>query len=175
MTQASTVDYLWGSRYLHPVKIDDVGQSFGAMVRQARENRMWTQADLAGRLGAVLGREVNPLAVTRIEAGKRPVPLPEVAALAQVLHLELDPLLNPAPVNISRDGLLQRAKEVRSTIEKLFQDEVRLMAAYASTSKQLQQVRTRKDELERELQAIERATGEDGDRGEQEHQEAPKR
>ncbi|MFJ8783170.1 helix-turn-helix domain-containing protein [Streptomyces sp. NPDC102476] len=139
------------------MKFDGVGESFGALVRTARENRMWTQADLAKRLGALLGREVNPLAITRTEAGKRPVPLDEVAALAHLLHLELDPLLNPPRVPGSADELHKRAEELRNEINQGHQQEVQLMAAYASVSQQLRQVRTEKEELQRELQAVERA------------------
>lgn len=135
---------------------------------------MWTQAELAKRLGGVLGKEVSALAVSRIEAAQRPVPLPEVAALAQVLNLELDPLLNPAPVRMSRDELAQRAEKVREEINGLYQSEVQLMASFASTQQQLPRVRDRKDALERELQALERASRKDAD-GEQEHREAPER
>jgi transcriptional regulator with XRE-family HTH domain len=140
------------------MKFDGVGESFGALVRQARENRQWTQAELAKRLGALLGREVNPLAITRTETGKRPVPLDEVAALAQLLNLELDPLLNPSPVSGSAVDLERRAAELRDEIQQGHLQEVQLMAAYASASRQLQQVRTRMAEMERELQAVERAT-----------------
>ncbi|MEV7983344.1 helix-turn-helix transcriptional regulator [Streptomyces sp. NPDC086519] len=139
------------------MKFDGVGESFGALVRTARENRQWTQADLAKRLGSLLGREVNPLAITRTEAGKRPVPLDEVAALAQLLNLELDPLLNPPRVQGSAHDLKKRAAELRDELDQGHQQEVQLMAAYASASQQLRAVRTRKDELERELQAVERA------------------
>lgn len=135
---------------------------------------MWTQAELAKRLGAELGKEVSALAVSRIEAAQRPVPLPEVAALAQVLNLELDPLLNPAPVRMSRDELAQRAEKVREEINELYRSEVQLMASFASTQQQLPRVRDRKDALVRELQALERATRKDAD-GEQEHSEAAER
>ncbi|WP_275559618.1 helix-turn-helix domain-containing protein [Streptomyces sp. 5-6(2022)] len=156
------------------MQIDEVAKDFGALVRKAREARQWTQADLAAKLSAAMGKEVPTLAITRTEAAKRPVPLAEVAALAQVLNLELDPLLNPAPVRLSRDELVQRAEEVRGEVDELHRSEVQLMAAYASTNQQLRQVRTRRDELERELQALERAARKDED-GEQEHREAPER
>jgi transcriptional regulator with XRE-family HTH domain len=156
------------------VQIDEVGREFGVLVRKAREARQWTQADLAEKLSRLLGREVPTLAVTRTESAKRPVPLAEAAALAQLLNLELDPLLNPAPVTGSRDELRRRIDQVRAEINELFQSEVQLMATYASAGQQLRRVRTRKDELERELQALERAAGKDS-RGEQEHRETPER
>ncbi|WP_069630125.1 helix-turn-helix domain-containing protein [Streptomyces niveus] len=157
------------------MKIDEVGKSFGAMVRTARENQQMTQAALAAQLGKILNKEVNPLAVTRIEAGSRPVPLQEAAALARILNLEIDPLINPAPVRMSRDELAHRAEEVRDQINKMHLEEVRLMTTSASANQGLRQVRTRKAELERELQAVQRAVQRDGDRGEQEHPEAPER
>lgn len=137
--------------------MNEAGQAFGALVRQAREARQWTQADLAKRLGAMLGKEVNPLAITRTESGSRPVPFEEVAAYAQLLHLELDPLINPPRVQGSPSDLRQRAEKLRDELNRGHQREVELMAAYASVGQQLRRVRTEKDELERELQAIERA------------------
>lgn len=156
------------------MRIEEFAQVFGAMVRKAREDRMWTQADMAKRLGKVLGKDVSALAVSRIEAAQRPVPLPEVAALAQLLNLELDPLLNPAPVRGTRAQLVQQTESLRGQLDELHLKEVRLMAGYASARQQLEQVRSRKDALERELQALERATRKDAD-GEQEHQEEAER
>jgi transcriptional regulator with XRE-family HTH domain len=145
------------------VKIEDAGQAFGVLVRQAREDRQWTQADLAKRLGALLGKEVNPLAITRTEAGSRPVPFDEVAALAQVLNLELDPLINPPRVQGSAEKLKKRAAELSDEMNQAHQQEVQLMATEASARRQLVRVRARKRELERELQAVERAV-KDADR-----------
>ncbi|WP_405524608.1 helix-turn-helix transcriptional regulator [Streptomyces canus] len=139
------------------MKIDGVGESFGALVRAARENRQWTQADLAKRLAELLGKDVNPLVITRIESGKRPVPLAEVAALAQLLNLSLDPLINPTRLRGSADELRQRAVEIRAEIDEGHQQEAQLTASLASVNQQLLRARARKDELERELQAIEQA------------------
>ncbi|QKZ22065.1 helix-turn-helix domain-containing protein [Streptomyces chartreusis] len=139
------------------MKLDGVGQAFGALVRQAREDRQWTQADLAKRLGALLGKEVNPLAITRTEAGSRPVPFDEVAAFAQVLNLELDPLINPPRSRGSADDLKQRAAELRDQLNQAHQQEVQAMAAEVSARQQVTRVRALQRELERELQAVERA------------------
>ncbi|MFJ1995715.1 helix-turn-helix domain-containing protein [Streptomyces asiaticus] len=139
------------------MKFDDVGQAFGALVRQAREDRQWTQADLAKRLGALLGKDVNPLAITRTEAGSRPVPFEEVAAFAQVLNLELDPLINPPRARGSADDLKKRAAELGDELNQAHQQEVQAMAAEAAARQQLTRVRSLKRDLERELQAVERA------------------
>lgn len=135
----------------------EAGQAFGALVRQAREDRQWTQADLAKRLGALLGKEVNPLAITRTESGSRPVPFDEVAAYAQLLNLELDPLINPPRVQGSTDDLKKRAAVLGDDINEAHQQEVKLMAAEAAARRQLTRLRATKRELERELQAVERA------------------
>jgi len=139
------------------MKLDGVGQAFGALVRQAREDRQWTQADLAKRLGALLGKEVNPLAITRTEAGSRPVPFEEVAAYAQLLNLELDPLINPPRVRGSADDLKKRAAELDDEIDQAHQEEVQLMAAEAAARRKLTRVRALKREFERELKAVQRA------------------
>ncbi|MER7174586.1 helix-turn-helix domain-containing protein [Streptomyces mesophilus] len=154
--------------------VEEFAQVFGGTVRKARENRMWTQAELAKRFGQALGKDVSALAVSRIEAAQRPVPLAEVAALAEVLNLELDPLLNPVPVRMSPSELERRAGQVRDEINELHQREVQLMAAFASTQQELPRVRDRKDALERELLALERVTRK-GVNGEQEHSEAAER
>ena len=154
--------------------VEEFPQAFGKTVRAARENRMWTQTDLATRFGQALGKDVSALAVSRIEAAQRPVPLAEVAALAQVLNLEIDPLLNPAPSYSSPAELEQRAGRVRDEINELHMQEVQLMASFASTQQQLPRVRDRKDALARELQALERMSRKETG-GEQEHRETPER
>jgi transcriptional regulator with XRE-family HTH domain len=69
---------------LHQMKTDEIGATFGAQVKQARESLQWSQAELAKQLGHALGKEVNALVVTRIEGGKRPVSIVELVALASV-------------------------------------------------------------------------------------------
>jgi DNA-binding XRE family transcriptional regulator len=71
----------------------DFPSAFGDMIREARTGRQWSQKELAAKVGAALGREVPPLAITRTEAGTRPVPLAEVAAFAVVLNLSVDELI----------------------------------------------------------------------------------
>ncbi|WP_328587093.1 helix-turn-helix domain-containing protein [Streptomyces sp. F-3] len=162
-------------RYFRSMQSDEVGRQFGALVRKAREAQGWTQTELAQRMSALMGKEVPMLAVTRTESAKRPVPLAEVAALARLLNLELDSLLNPVTVRGSRDELVKRAAKLRAEIDDLHKVEVQLMADYASVNQRLRRVRIRKDELERELQGLERAARKGGADGEQERREAPER
>jgi ribosome-binding protein aMBF1 (putative translation factor) len=71
----------------------DFGATFGGIIRAARKERGWTQAQLAENVSAALGRTVPPLAVMRTEKALRPVPFDEVAALAAILDLSLDELI----------------------------------------------------------------------------------
>lgn len=46
-----------------------------------------TQAELAAEMTARLGREIRPLTVTRLEGGKRPINVDELAAAAAALRI----------------------------------------------------------------------------------------
>lgn len=58
-----------------------------------RIERQWSQHDLATRI-QLLGHECSDLTILRIEKGIRFVPDYEVKALATVLHVTCDELLN---------------------------------------------------------------------------------
>ena len=79
--------------------IEDAPDAFGARVREIRKALGWSQADLARELGHALNREVNPLTVTRVESGKRPVPVPEVVALATVFQMSPAQLMGDQTVD----------------------------------------------------------------------------
>lgn len=59
-------------------------------VRQEREDRGWTQERLRKLLLEQSGIDLSATAMARLEQGKRPIRLNEVAALAQLLELELN-------------------------------------------------------------------------------------
>ncbi|MEH0543275.1 helix-turn-helix transcriptional regulator [Streptomyces sp. B21-105] len=84
---------------LRQVKTDEIGATFGAQVKQARESLQWSQAELAKQLGHALGKEVNALVVTRIEGGKRPVSIVELVALASVFKTTPGQLLEGVKVD----------------------------------------------------------------------------
>lgn len=69
---------------LRQVKVDQAPEVFGETIKDARKSLGWSQAELARQFGHALGRKVNPLVVTRIEGGKRPVSITELTALASV-------------------------------------------------------------------------------------------
>lgn len=62
---------------------------FGAQVRKARELRGWTQERLRLYLRDASGIDLSSTAMARLEQGKRPIRLNEVAALADLLNISL--------------------------------------------------------------------------------------
>lgn len=76
--------------------------TFGNQVRKARETRGWTQDRLRRVLREAAGLDLSSTAMTRLEQGKRPIRLNEVAALASVLDLSLDRYAN-GPVRLTQD------------------------------------------------------------------------
>ncbi|EPD94596.1 hypothetical protein HMPREF1486_03149 [Streptomyces sp. HPH0547] len=81
---------------------------FGEQVKQGRRAKGWTQAQLARSLGDTIGHVVNPLTITRIEAGTRPTPINEAVALAQLLDISLDSLASNGPRTIRASAYLIR-------------------------------------------------------------------
>lgn len=73
------------------------GDLFARRLRQEREHQGISQAELARRVAAVLGSNVDPTAVTRIEQQARAVRLDEAVAMAQALDVPLSMLLVDDP------------------------------------------------------------------------------
>lgn len=68
------------------------GQSFGRNVRAAREQKGWSQRQLASALQK-RGVKLDPSAVTRIERGAREAKLREAVAIAECLSVDLRELV----------------------------------------------------------------------------------
>jgi transcriptional regulator with XRE-family HTH domain len=77
-------------------------QHFGAMVRQAREARDWTQESLRRHL-ADRGVHLEKTAMIRLEQGRRPIRLNEVAVLAKLLGLDLKAYTSSMPQLTARE------------------------------------------------------------------------
>jgi transcriptional regulator with XRE-family HTH domain len=71
-----------------------ISKIFMRRLREARERRGWSQAELAKRVTA-LGHSLDKTAVTRIEGDNRKVTLDDAAALAATLDVPLLALLLP--------------------------------------------------------------------------------
>lgn len=93
----------------------------GKRIKQAREQQGWTQLDFA------LEAHVSPSSVARWEAGKLP-PVRELFRIAELLEVEVDQLVEPAPSQ--SDGLpaevaaavQQGFAEIRAMLEQLDAD-----------------------------------------------------
>lgn len=65
-------------------------QRFGSQVKQAREERGWTQERVRRHVAELAGIELSQTAFTRLEQGKRPIRLNEAAVLAKLLDIDLE-------------------------------------------------------------------------------------
>ncbi|AUN40930.1 helix-turn-helix domain-containing protein [Tsukamurella tyrosinosolvens] len=84
----------------------------GKNISGLRIARGISQASLARRLGAALGKNVDPATITRMESGKRPTTVDEIAAVADILEIPVEQLLYGATG--SDDG-----KRVRDVLQAL--------------------------------------------------------
>lgn len=70
------------------VRVENItNQQVGARIAAVRGEMKMTQAELAAEMTARLGREIRPLTVTRLEGGKRPINVDELAAAAAALRI----------------------------------------------------------------------------------------
>lgn len=81
----------------------------GRNVALRRQAMGLSQADLANQLAAYLGKDrIDPTTVTRLESGKRPTTVDELAALSKILDTDAQTLLTPT-LNSNRSAALERA------------------------------------------------------------------
>jgi|GEM_PF-2348463 len=70
---------------------------FRERVRQEREQRGMSQADLANLLGDKGFKGIYPTTIAKIESGERSVRIDEAAALADIFEVSLDAILGREP------------------------------------------------------------------------------
>jgi transcriptional regulator with XRE-family HTH domain len=103
-------------------------------VAQFREERGWSQAELAKRLSAI-GFEMHQTTVAKLEAGKRPLRVAEAFALAQVFGLP--PLaMFYMPVkgdDLGMDYMRDRLKSVDEHLETMTETYMRTLEAFAKS------------------------------------------
>lgn len=66
---------------------------FGERIREEREARGWSQADVARKLSAAGIRPMHPTTVSKIEAAERSVRITEAVGIAELFEMSLDNLL----------------------------------------------------------------------------------
>jgi transcriptional regulator with XRE-family HTH domain len=118
---------------------------FGAHVREAREDRGWTQESLARRLRDLAGIDLHQTAIARLEVGKRSITLNEAAALAQLLGLDLGAYVDEASVGLSPEELARLAQGLEALQVQLFEAAKR----YAELDEERRQMHERISALKR--------------------------
>ena len=92
-----------GSR--QPVSAPGSGSVFARRLRQERQRRGLSQADLAARLSDIMGMPIDTSAISRIESEDRSIRLEEATACAVVLGLPVTALLVEDPAQHLRTAM----------------------------------------------------------------------
>lgn len=102
---------------------------FSKRVKQERERRKWSQADLATRLKFKGLKGIYPTTIAKIESGERAVRVDEAAALADLFEVSLDALLGLKHnshedelgylLRVLRDTARLATQQVGATIESI--------------------------------------------------------
>jgi transcriptional regulator with XRE-family HTH domain len=96
-------------------------QQVGARIAAVRAEMKMTQAELASEMTARLGREIRPLTVTRLEGGKRPISVDELAAAAAALRIN--------PADFFADDLPMGSVQIVSAFQSVVRANNQLIAA----------------------------------------------
>lgn len=98
-------------------------QRFGTRVRTLRKNLEKSQQDIAEALAARHGLNLHQTAVAKIEAGTRPVKLTEALAIADVLGVHVDELLDRPQDSSAADQQLRAELHARlSEVQTITRD-----------------------------------------------------
>lgn len=109
-----------------PSPVPGAGSVFARRLRQERQRRGLSQADLATQLTDFMGMPIDTSAISRIESEDRSIRLEEATACAAVLHLPVTALLVDDP-----------AVDLRRAMNELFDE---LAAANADLQAAVQRV-----------------------------------
>ncbi|MDM3973279.1 helix-turn-helix transcriptional regulator [Mycobacterium marseillense] len=116
-------------------------QQVGARIAAVRGEMKMTQAELALEMTARLGREIRPLTVTRLEGGKRPINVDELAAAAAALRIN--------PADFFADDLPMGSVQIVSAFQTVVRASNQLITAvrqYDSAHQDFLEVLDRTDE-----------------------------
>lgn len=99
-----------------------VSSTFIRRMREERERARISQTELAARMTRILGSNIDPTTVTRMEKGERTVRLDDAVAAADALGLPLGELLSST--GSERDAELRRAQYDLDNAELLLSNAV---------------------------------------------------
>lgn len=124
----------------------DAEASFGTMVRERRALLRLTQEELRRRLLDSYGIDLSKTAMSRLEAGERPIRLNEVHALAQLLELDLT-VFGRSPTRSVVEELDETLQDIRAQLSA-FDQEIAVASAQAENARTaLEEAETRLREL----------------------------
>lgn len=118
---------------------------FAASVRELREGKGWSQAELAANLREVGWPNIHPTTVARIEAGTRAVRLGEARAIATLLGSDVSSMVSPTAVTtplLTARNAANRAEVAAFRVTEAVQ---RLLAAEDDLHHALENVRAAMD------------------------------
>lgn len=104
-----------------------VAETFARRVREEREARDWTQADLVAALAGHEGA-VDQSALSRLESGARSVKITEAVALSAALQVSLADLLTESPAGPTYAGRIATLERLQRELEQALQEHRRWMA-----------------------------------------------
>lgn len=133
---------------------------FAHRLRLERERQKLSQAELARRIAAELGTNVDPSAVTRIEQQTRAVRLDEAVAAAKALDVPLTMLISEdagAHVRAQMQEYLEQLAVAHQAWEEQRQEVLRLTQAIQT----LAEIDDRFEQRENLLKEIDRRSAED--------------
>ena len=113
---------------------------FARRLRAERERLGMTQTDLARAVARLLGQNVDPSAINRIELRTRSVRLDEAAAMAAVLGVPLTVLVHESPVE-ELDRRISRAVEELAHERRVLADSRSRVAALEASLDLLEEER----------------------------------
>lgn len=123
------------------IRVENItNQQVGARIAAVRGEMKMTQAELASEMTARLGREIRPLTVTRLEGGKRPINVDELAAAAAALRIN--------PADFFADDLPMGSVQIVSAFQAVTRASNHLKAAvrqYDSMHREFHDVLDRAD------------------------------
>lgn len=104
-------------------------RQFGRVIRQMREARGWSQAELAARLASI-GFEYHQTTIGKLESGARALRIGELFAMSSVFEVQAADLL--AAVIGQPDHIEGRVREIEEHAARLREDFVEQLDGYVA-------------------------------------------
>ncbi|WP_344231449.1 helix-turn-helix transcriptional regulator [Kribbella hippodromi] len=114
----------------------------GAKIRQLREERRWSQSDLADQLSR-LGFDLHQTTIAKMEAGRRPLRVSEAVAVAHVCGLPAGALFwlpvqgEPSTLEFLREKIQDLEQQVEQTRQLMSESLATYAGVYAEQSTSL--------------------------------------